>query len=483
VSIGGAPDDGALPQEDDPVVAVRKRAWEEAHGGKEAARSFVQARLGGWPSRVLADASRLPRGRAFLERVARDTWRGLEAMTDRENGLPIDHVWLDGKSTALADAEIGDYTNVTSIGLRLISLVAARDLGLVTPGAARASASRILDTLGVLETHEGYFYNYYDTTTLERTSNFLSFVDLSWLVAGLIVTRGAFPELAPRASALIERLDLGFFYDEAKGRVSHGYFTHRRARSRYDYGVLYTEARLGVLLAIGKGDVPAAAWHRLVRVFPAACTEQSLPPQGLHRVRIDGVELLRGWYEWSGFRYVPSWGGSMFEALMPTLVLDERALAPASLGDNDRVHAEVQERWATQELLYPVWGLSPSSRPGSRHYGEFGVRILGSRGYGDGVVTPHAAALALEFRSESAAATLRAIAERYPIYGEWGFYDAVDPTSGEVAYQYLGLDQSMLFLAVANHLSGGALRARFAEDPILRRVRPLLAAESFFGRG
>jgi hypothetical protein len=221
----------------------------------------------------------------------------------------------------------------------------------------------------------------------------------------------------------------------------------------------------------------------MVRVFPPACAGQSLEPRGLRRVRIDGVDLLRGYYEWGGFRYVPSWGGSMFEALMPTIVLDEVALAPASLGANDRIHAELQEHWAREELGYPVWGLSPSSRPGSRHYGEHGVRVLGSRGYGAGVVTPHATALALELRPESASEGLRTLAERYPIYGEWGFYDAVDPLSGEVAYQYLTLDQSMLFLAVANHLSGGALRARFAADPIVQRVRPLLAAESFFGDG
>jgi hypothetical protein len=264
------------------------------------------------------------------------------------------------------------------------------------------------------------------------------------------------------------------------GRISHGYYTHRRARSRYHYGVLYTEARLGVLLGIGKGELPVAAWQRMVRVFPPACRGQSLEPQGVHRIRWGGLDLLRGYYEWSGFRYVPSWGGSMFEALMPTIVLDELTLAPASFGVNDRVHAAVQELYAKRELGYAVWGMSPSSQPGTKKYGEHGVRVLGSRGYAAGVVTPHATALALEFLPEGAADGLRELADRYRIYGEYGFYDAVDPLSGDVAYQYLTLDQSMVFLALADHLSGGALRERFAEDPILQKVRPLLAAESFF---
>ena len=57
---------------------------------------------------------------------------------------------------------------------------------------------------------------------------------------------------------------------------------------------------------------------------------------------------------------------------------------------------------------------------------------------------------------------------------------AVDPTTGQVAYKYLTLDQSMMFIALANHLADGALQKRFAADPIVQRVLPLLGAENFF---
>src|SRR6266481_3018307 len=84
-----------LTSEDDPVDLPRKRAWEASFGGKEAARPQVRARLAGWPARAVVDPSSLPSNdRAFLERVAADTWRGLAALTDRENGLPVDHVRL-----------------------------------------------------------------------------------------------------------------------------------------------------------------------------------------------------------------------------------------------------------------------------------------------------------------------------------------------------------------------------------------------------
>jgi hypothetical protein len=108
------------------------------------------------------------------------------------------------------------------------------------------------------------------------------------------------------------------------------------------------------------------------------------------------------------------------------------------------------------------------------------VRGLGARGYDAGAVTPHAAALALGVTPEAAMASLRALAERYDIYGEYGFYDAVEPRSGTVAYKYLALDQSMLFIALANYLNDHCVQKRFASDPIVRKVLPIIGEENFF---
>ena len=481
--------DGQAGWHEEPVPAPKKMAWEESLGGKDAARASVRARLRALPDRVLAADRTLPAAdRALLERVARDTWRGIDAFTDRDNGLPVDNVRVlppDAKAPAAdakpADVRVGDYTNVTNVGMHLAAIVAARELGLVTPDDGRARIVRILDTLDRLETHAGFLYNFYDTTSLERTSNFLSFVDLSWLATGLVVVRQAYPDLAPRASVMLDRMDFGIFHDRELGLISHGYYAHKGVKSRYHYGVLYTEARLGALLAIGKGDVPEAAWFRMARIFPQSCEGQSLEPRDVRLERVRGHETWIGNYEWEGFRYVPSWGGSMFEALMPTLVLDEPKLAPRSLGENDRVHALVQKTFASRELGYPVWGLSPSATPEGEGYREYGVRVLGTRGYRGGAVTPHAAALALAVEPEAAVAALRSLAADFPIYGEYGFYDAVDPVEKEVAYTYLALDQSMLFLAVANHLTGGSVQRLFASDPIVARVLPLLGEESWFG--
>jgi hypothetical protein len=462
-----------------PVVPVRKKAWEARVGGEMAARPLVRARLAGWPRDVPGAGRALPADdAAFARRVAADTWRGLAALVDREHALPIDHIHLAPPRETIPP--VGDYTNVTTVGLWMVALAGATEIGLVPRTEAIVRLGALLDTLERLETSDGLFYNYYDTTTLERTSNLLSFVDTAWLTTGLVVVRQTFPELAARASALAERGDWTRFYDPVAGLMYHGWWVNPPGPSRYHYGVLYAESRLGSVLAIGKGTAPASHWFRMARTFPAACTWQTQVPRERRRKTVLGHTFYGGHYEHEGIAYVPSWGGSMFEALMPTLVLDEMTLAPKSLGANARAHVAVQRRALLGPPGAQVWGASPSLRPDGDGYSEYGVRALGMIGYQGGAVTPHALALALAVEPDAALAALRTIATRWDAYGDFGFYDAVDPATGAVAKSYLVLDQEMTFIALANHLCGGCVRARFAADPIVQGALPVIAAEDFF---
>jgi hypothetical protein len=467
------------PSVHDPVVPGRKQAWLAAVGGEKAAQGLIRARLVGWPQRFLVPRQELPGGDdAFLRRLARDTWRGLDALTDRGNGLPVDHVVLARSAGPPPGGRVADYTSVTNIGLHMIAIAAARDLAFLSETDAVARLTTLLDTLERLETHDGFFFNYYDTTTLERTSNFLSFVDSAWLTAGLMVTRQSFATLRERCSRLIAAGDYRTFYDDVVQQMSHGYYVNVPVRSEYHYGLLYTEARLGSLIAIGKGDAPEEHWYRLGRTPPPQGW-QSQPPRHRRLKTLRGQHFRGGYYEWQNLAYIPSWGGSMFEALMPTLVLDESRYAPRSLGRNGATHVAIQQRYALDVLGYPVWGVSPSASPRGG-YGEYGIAVLGVLGYDAGAVSPHASALALRVAPEAAIDNLRRLAARYDVYGDFGFYDAVEPRSGVVAHQYLALDQAMLFIAVANHLGSSGVSQRFASDPIVQRVLPLLGAEDFF---
>lgn len=481
--IGEVRTDMAGPGFRENVRAPRKEAWERAQGGKARLAEALRRRLAGWPERR-PEEIRLPaEAREFAWTLARDTWRGLLALRDREHALPIDHVRWFGPLFATEGAKIGDYASSTNMGLFLASVVAAHDLGLASRDEAIGLVRAVLDTVARLEKHRGFLFNYYDTTSLERTSNLLSFVDLSWWAAGLIVVRNALPELRGRVSRLLESEDYGFFYDRSRRQMRHGYFVHTRSFSPFHYGMLFTEARLGSFLAIGKGDVPREHWYGMVRAYPPGCTwqrQRPRQPQVLHR---NGVAVYSGYYQWQGVFYVPSWGGSMFEALMPLLFLDEVTLAPQGLGGNARAHVRVQQRYVQEVLGHTVWGQSPALDPNSEAYREAGIPALGARGYEPGPVTPHAAALALLVDPAAALGNLQELARRYPVYADFGFFDAVDPRSGRVATGYLILDQAMTFLALANFLGHHSVQRWFAADPIVQAALPLLREEVWFEAG
>ena len=137
----------------------------------------------------------------------------------------------------------------------------------------------------------------------------MSFVDSGWLTAGLMVVRQTFPELAARAAPLIDRADFRFFYDEARGRMRHGYWVHTRMASRFHYGVFYAESRLGELRRDRQGRRPRGALVRdgahvsrrlrLAAPAPARASREdgARPPAVRRLVRVAGRPLraVLGW--------------------------------------------------------------------------------------------------------------------------------------------------------------------------------------------
>lgn len=442
---------------------------------------FLIARLGGFPKQLVVKKNFPKDDNEFLLEIARDTWRFFDEVVDKENGLVLDTIQLGKEKPVDEGTRVGDYTNITNVGVYFMAVAAAHDLGFITAEDAVARCLKTIETLKKLEAYKnGFLYNYYDTTTLERTSHFISVVDSGWLMAGLYVAKNAFPEtLTQPADELLNRWDLSFFYDPVERQMWHGFYDHLEVYSDYHYGVLYSEPRVASYLAIARGEVPEEHWFLgPVRTFSEAYTWQGQDPKNRGERRTLGFTYPGGHYEWGGVKYIPSWGGSSFEALMPTLVLDEKNLAPKGLGLNDVRHAQIQARYSLEALKEPVWGMSPCSVP-EGGYSEYGTRPLGSKGYMSGVVTPHASALTLEFTPQEAIANLRKLIELYDIYGEYGFYDAVTVATGLVARKYLALDQAMIFISIVNYLKGGSIRKRFHADPIVKKAEPLLASEDF----
>lgn len=459
-----------------------------------------------------------------LQGYAADTWRSFDMMLNPATGLPSDNVSAAGVRAR--------YTSPTNIATYLWSTIAARDLGLISPAQARARIDRTLTTVASLERHErsGQFYNWYDPDTGEtltvwpvdrsRVYRFLSSVDNGWLAAALIMVGNAVPELAAKAEAIESEMDFGFYYDPSVGLLRGGAWTEPPPNCSvpsgdvyytcHHYGSLNTEPRIASYIGIARGQVPATHYYKMWRTFPPTCDWgwQEMRPEGVTRSYL-GVDVYEGHYTYRGMDIVPSWGGSMFEALMVPLLVPEEQWAPRSWGVNHPLYVRAQIEHGKEEARYGYWGFSPSNDPdgGYREYGvdpiglnpdgyasdqertlvDFGFGECRPRQpepatYGRGVVTPHAAFLALDFERGQALANLAKLRRNFDAYGAGGFYDAIDVVTGKVSRYYLALDQGMIMAAIANELTGDRLQSYFARE-IEAAVRPVIGMEEFTAGG
>jgi hypothetical protein len=437
---------------------------------------------------------------------ARATWHSFEAMAG-PSGLPSDILRQDDQGGWKASRR----TSPTDIASYVWSILAARSLALVDDAEADRRLGATLATLGRIERDHGLYFNLYDVETGATSKEhpvrpFLSSVDNGWLAASLMMVSNARPGLRDRAEALLAPMDFGFFFvpfDPANpalrpGQLHGGYNVDDRSFTAF-YGMLNTEPRIVSYLAIARGQLPPEHYYRLFRTLPAERGPQVQAPRGEVRSYL-GVPVFEGHYSYRGLDFVPSWGGSMFEALMVPLFVPEETWAPRSWGVNHPIYARLQVEQGLDVMHYGYWGFSPSATP-EGGYQTYGVNVLGAEVNGyrtyeiptgpkpkggtatgpglDGIVTPHASFLALRFAPDRALANLRALVKAFPILDPQGFHDSVSITTGEVSGCVLSLDQGMILAAIANALADDAIRRAFSEGLIEQTIRPLIAPEEF----
>ncbi|MEO8603574.1 MAG: glucoamylase family protein, partial [bacterium] len=262
--------------------------------------------------------------------------------------------------------------------------------------------------------------------------------------------------VADLARALFDAMEFGFLVDPTRQLLAIGYRMVEGSLDPSCYDLLASEARLASFVAIAKGDVAARHWFRLGR---------ALTP-------VDrGSALI-------------SWSGSMFEYLMPSLVM--RAPTGSLLEQTSRFVVRRQIQYGAK--LGVPWGVSESAYNArdlelTYQYSNFGIPGLGlKRGLSaDVVVAPYATALAAMVDAQAAAQNfvrLEAAGGR----GQYGWYEALDYTptrlaDGEpvaVVRAYMAHHQGMTLLALTNVLHRGAMRARFHAEPIVQATELLL---------
>jgi cyclic beta-1,2-glucan synthetase len=262
--------------------------------------------------------------------------------------------------------------------------------------------------------------------------------------------------VAEEARRLFDAMEFGFLLDPSRQLLSIGYNVPEGILDSNCYDMLASEARLASFVAIAKGDLPARHWFRLGR---------SLTPVDL------GSALV-------------SWSGSMFEYLMPSLVM--RAPAGSLLAQTNRLIVRRQVRYAA--TLGVPWGISESAYSArdlerTYQYSNFGVPGLGlKRGLSDDtVIAPYATGLATMVDAAAAAQNYAAL-EKAGARGVYGYYEALDYTparrpEGEpvaVVRAYMAHHQGMTLVALLNALCNGIMRAYFHAEPIVQATELLL---------
>jgi hypothetical protein len=416
--------------------------------------------------------------------------------------------------------------------------VAARDLGLISTSEAQRLAGSTLNEVARLKRFDGFLYQWYDTgngkvlenpgqpdctSTTPAMDNcwFVSAVDNGWYASGLVEVRQALPSLRATAGRLLSEMNFGIFYDDRPqtacnnnaslpgdpptGQMYGGFYVDQ-GPAGYHNSALYSDPRIAIYLGMGMHQMPGDVWWRSWRTPPPRLcptdpddsTQGQFPDPGQWQVYTDPqsgkrFNVWEGHYVYPGtsLRFVPTFAGGMFEGLMANLVVPETTWGTHSFGLDDVRWAQVQQRYATQVLHFPVWGLSPSSTADDTGgYGGFGVEgqaFPAGQGLSqctacatEDTVSPHASVIALPVLPQMAYENIERLRSRYPgVYGaDGGFYDAVNPLTGAVGHRRLVLDQSMIMAALDNALHGGAMQRYFASDPLSWAARLYLSDET-----
>jgi len=262
--------------------------------------------------------------------------------------------------------------------------------------------------------------------------------------------------LAEALKAMANAMEFGFLFDPNRQLLSIGYRGADGALDSNYYDLLASESRLASFFAIAKGDIPARHWFRLGR---------TLTP-------IDGASALI------------SWSGSMFEYLMPSLVM--RAPAGSLLEQTNRLIVRRQIEYG-DELGTP-WGMSESEFNArdieqTYQYSAFGVPDLGyKRALGEStVIAPYATALAAMVDPAAAVRNFERLVT-LGARGQYGWYEAVDYTRSRlpdgakfaIVRAYMAHHQAMSVVALANTLLDGTMRARFHAEATVQAAELLL---------
>jgi cyclic beta-1,2-glucan synthetase len=276
----------------------------------------------------------------------------------------------------------------------------------------------------------------------------------SYVACRRLMLRAA--RLQRRIADLLCAMNFAELYDQSTGLFSIGYSIRQQQLSNSHYDLLASEARQTSFMAIAKGDVPEKHWFRLGRPLTVA---------GESRVLL-------------------SWGGTMFEYLMPLLIM--KSYDYTLLGETYRSVVDMQCAYGEQRRL--PWGISESGYYAfdlqmNYQYKAFGVPGLGMKSglVRETVISPYATCLALPVKPRAALANLQKL-EKMGASGRYGFFEAIDYTQARlhngkkkrIVRSYMAHHQGMILAAIFNTLTNGRLQELFHSNTGVKATELLL---------
>ena len=431
----------------------------------------------------------------YIIQIGKKTWDYFDTYINKENNyLPPDNYQEDRTQ------KIVNRTSSTNIGLGLLSIVSAYDLGYIDLEKLITMLKNMLETIEKLSKWNGHLYNWYNTVTLQPlmpryistvdSGNFIGYLyTLKEFLTHLLINRANTTNNQTNANAvgaglvsaqengdkinenqintdienlinitnnLIEKTDFKPLYDYEKRLFSIGFNIEENKLTDSYYDLLASEARQASIVAIASHDIPAKHWQNLSRTLT----------------------------EMYGYKGLVSWSGTAFEYLMPNINIPK--YEGSLLDESCKFMIMSQKEYAKK--LGITWGISESAfnlkdLNSNYQYKAFGIPWLGlKRGLADEmVVSSYGSILAIPDIPKDVVKNLKEL-EKCGMYGKYGFYEAIDYTPDRVRNKhkfetvktYMAHHQALILLSINNLINNNILQERFIGNPEIKAVDILL---------
>ena len=399
----------------------------------------------------------------YLTEAARAYWSFFEDYVTKERSfLPPDNVQYSPVY------RVAERTSPTNIGMYLLSVISMEIMGIIDGRKMALLIDNTISTVESLEKYKGNLYNWYDTATLEKCSDFVSSVDSGNLLCCLTAVAAKLresmgnEELLLRIEKLMDKADLSVFYKKERELFSTGIDAVTGKLMPNCYDMLMSEARMLSYYAVSKGIVPKEHWTALSRIMSR-----------------------KGYYAGP-----VAWTGTMFEFFMPELLLRSKE---GSLCKEAVEYASYCQKRRGKELGFPS-GASESGYFGfdkelNYLYKANGVASLAlAEGMDEEyVVSPYSSFIALSTDFSYWLKNIRSLDISEFRHEKYGLYEAIDFTesrTGEeiaVVKSHMAHHIGMSIAGIVNTLYDGELQRLFMSDKDMQRGEELLEEKIMTG--